>query len=730
MMARKEDTFGGGRRGPWWGPRRGGAFDSEVGTGRNWGPIITYGGPWALTVGGWPAVELTHLAVQNNPTAMSLTALAMSGAGYGIAALLRRLDIRAKADKDTRIAHTVNCTALSVGAVGGTVVGLDSALMAGTWFITGFSLSIANNVWSKFGSSRKAKSEKTSKWALLEENLGLAKHEVQNVETNGKGTVFADIEATGGATAEDLARKIPAMAAALHVGKDRITHTTDEDDASKVRLRIQSGDFLKAGRSWRGPSAFGASIADTPLRYGFYEDGEDVLINIVGPAMREPGPVPSMNVEHCIAMGVNGAGKTFGVSVILADAMTRSEVSVAVIDCSKPDQDYGHIRHGVDLFIRNPGDARRFFKKMPDVIKARTDDLARGGYKNWTPGCGLNFLIVVAEEAADYAADSKGYQKILRTARSAGIWIITSIQRATHNNIDTEARANSPAGLCFGLRDGADAQYCLPDEAIDQGAWPQWANRKPGYHYLAGLGAPEDRWAVKARTELGAPAELAAAVSAGTAVRTPLDTVTIGAFGELWNNREVFDTPLLPAEDGPDGQPPRPVAPPPPRAAAGGWPEEETDHDLDDDDAAREVEELEEAMATEVEELEDMLQDVLDQDPEPGEYEGLTLDTAIPDPDEEEAPVLDLGHPTPEEDRLTSAQARDAVLARLDEWIRTGKQDFYPRELNDILLRVDIGDSRRWFYRLRDKLIADGFISEDEGDDGFGRYDILRSPLA
>ncbi|RMI39748.1 hypothetical protein [Streptomyces triticirhizae] len=727
-------TMLGRRRGPWWGPRRG-AFDNEAAP-MGWGPAFTYGGPWAITIGGWPAIETTHLLVQDTPTAMSLTALAMSGAGYGIAALMRRLDIRAKVDTETRIAHTVNCTALSVGAVGGTVAGLDSAFTAGTWFLTGFSLSIANNVWSKFGSSRRGKGEKTSKWARLEENLGLAKHEVQEVNTNGRGTVFADIEAKDGATAEDLARKIPAMAAALHVGQGRITHTTDEDDSSKIRLRIQSGDFLKAGRAWRGPSAFGASIADSPLRYGFYEDGEDTLINIVGPAMREPGPVPSMNVEHAIAMGTNGAGKTFGVSVILTDAMTRSEVSVVVIDVSKPDQDYGHIRHGVDLFIRDTGEARRFFKVMPDVIKARTDALARGGHKTWTPGCGLNFVIIVAEEAADYAADSRGYQKILRTARSAGIWIITSIQRATHNNIDTDARANSPAGLCFGLRDGADAQYCLPDEAIDQGAWPQWANRKPGYHYLAGLGTPEDRWAVAARTELGDPAELAAAVTAAASIRTPLDEVTATAFGELWRKREVFDAPLL-ADDDPgqeDAPSPRPgppaAAPPaPPRAEAGGWPPDETDHELDDEDAAREVEELEDAMATEVGELEDMLQDVLDADPEPGEYQGLTLETAVPDPDEEEAPVLDLGHPTPPEERLTTDQARDAIHQRLDGWLRGGKQDFYPRELNDILLRVDIGDSRRWFYRLRDRLITDGVISEDESDDGFGRYDIHRSPL-
>src|SRR5690606_26110974 len=54
LMVRKNDDVL-GRRGSWWGPRRGGAFDTEAPR-RDWGTILTYGGPWAITVGGWPAV--------------------------------------------------------------------------------------------------------------------------------------------------------------------------------------------------------------------------------------------------------------------------------------------------------------------------------------------------------------------------------------------------------------------------------------------------------------------------------------------------------------------------------------------------------------------------------------------------------------------------------------------------------------------------------------------------
>ncbi|MEU8544750.1 hypothetical protein AB0C52_32935 [Streptomyces sp. NPDC048717] len=678
-------------------------------------------GPWAVTALGPVLVEGGHLIVAGNPAALALATLGLAGTGASLCKFLGHLDSKAKRDKDTVRLHQVNTITVTAAVTLGTITGVDTAATAGAWAIGGIGLSLANNLWSSF--HKKGSEKGASKWEKLEAEIGLAKHEIKEPKSNGKGTVIAQVEAKDGATADDLVRRIPALASALKIGKGRITHTVDDDDSSLITMRVQVADLLKEGFPWRGPSAFGASIGDVPIRTGRYEDGEDVLLNITG-MLRDPGPLSNGNVEHAIAMGVNGAGKTQGNQLIIVECGTRTEVSVIAIDCSKFQQDFGHVRHGIEWPIDKKDAARRFFKLLPNAIEKRTDYLAAMGLSKWEPGCGLNFLVVIGEEAADFAADNEHYQKILRTARAAGIWILTSIQRATHNNMDTDSRANSPAGLCFGLRDGADAQYCLPDEAIEAGAWPQWGNRKPGYHYAAGLGIPEDRWHITARTELASKRDQADAITAGAAIRTPLDAITAEAFGDLYVNRTTYDAPLLPKEEGEENTPqqaaPAPTvtatAPAAPAAPAYSGPPDEEMDDVDPDTMAREVEELNE-----------MLQNVLDEDPEPGEYDHLRIEDEI-EPPADDAPVFALGGD--DSDKLTSDQGRQALYERLDQWVREGKNSFAPREVTDIVIKVNLSDTKRWFYRQRDALIEAGVISEDESDEGFGKYDILRSPLS
>ncbi|GGZ22121.1 hypothetical protein GCM10010300_77320 [Streptomyces olivaceoviridis] len=686
---------------------------------------LRYGGPWAITALGPVLVEGAHVAVSGNPAALALATLGIAGTGAALCKFLGHLDSKAKRDKDTVRLHQVNSVAVTAAATLGTITGLDTAATASTWAIGGVGLALANNLWSSF--HKKGSEKGASRWEKLEAEIGLAKHELKEAKSNGKGTVIATVEGKDGATADELARRIPAMASALKLGKGRITHTVDDDDSSLITMRVQVADLLKEGFPWRGPSAFGASIGDVPIRTGRYEDGEDLLLNLTG-QLRDPGPLSNGNVEHAIAMGVNGAGKTQGNQLIITECCTRTEVSVIVIDCSKFQQDFGHVRHGIEWPIDKKDAARRFFKILPTAIEKRTDFLAAKGLSKWEPGCGLNFLVVIGEEAADFAADNEHYQKILRTARAAGIWILTSIQRATHNNMDTDSRANSPAGLCFGLRDGADAQYCLPDEAIDAGAWPQWGNRKPGYHYAAGLGIPEERWHVTARTELASKRDQADAVTAGAAIRTPLDTITAEAFGDLYVNRTTYDAPLLPKEEGEDNTvqqaapSPSPAAPPASPAveaspAYSGPPDEEMD-DVD-----------EETMAAEVEELNEMLKNVLDEDPEPGQYDHLRIEDEI-EPPAEDTPVFSLPSLVEEGDRMSPEECKSAIFARLDKWLREGKASFEPKELNDLWMRVDLEGQRSWWNRLRKQLLDDGVISKDDSDEGYGRYDLMRSPLS
>ncbi|WP_331737952.1 hypothetical protein OG440_41435 (plasmid) [Streptomyces sp. NBC_00637] len=682
---------------------------------------VTYGGPWGINIGGCIVAETAHVLLATTPASLALAALGLAGTGAALSKFINHMDHKAKRDKDVRYLHQVNAVATTAGVTLGTVVGLESGATMGAWMLAGSGLCIANHLWSalyKKGSGEKA----DGKWAKLESEIGLAKHELQEAKSNGKGTVVAKIEAKDGATADEFARRIPAMTSALKLGQGRITHTVDDDDASLITMRVQVADLLKEGFAWPGPSAFGAGFGDLPINLGRYEDGETLKLNLPG-ILNDPQEVQGgENVEHCVAQGVNGAGKTVGNSIIVTEAATRTEVSVIVINCSKFMQDYGHVRHAADMVITNEKDARRFFKQMHTVIKARGEYLAAKGLAKWKPGCGLNFLLIIGEEAADFA-DGEAYGKVLRTLRSTGGWFLSSIQRATHDQMDTTARSNHPAGMAYGLSDGAEAQYVLPPEAIDAGAFPGWANRKPGYLYAAGMGIAEDRWAVTARTYNADRPTLAAAVTAGMNVRTPMDATTAEAFGALWTNRTFYTTPLLEGDaDGSGAFPQQPAAPATPATDTA------SEYDADEYEEDEDVEIDPDLLAKETEDLDEELRKILEADPEPGAYDHLSVETEIEAP-AADAPVFQLPGAVADEEKLSPEDTRDAIFARLDSWVREGKDNFEPKELNDLWMRVNKKGARDWWNRLKKQLLDDGVIAKDESEEGYGSYDLIRSPL-
>lgn len=684
---------------------------------------VTYGGPWGINVGGCIVAETAHVLLATNPASLALAALSLAGTGAALSKLVSHMDGKAKREKDVRYLHQVNSIATTAGVTLGTVVGLESSATMGAWALAGSGLCIANHLWSalyKKGAGEKA----DGKWAKLESEIGLAKHELQEAKSNGKGTVVAKVEAKDGATADEFARRVPAMTSALKLGQGRITHTVDDDDASLITMRVQVADLLKDGFAWPGPSAFGAGFGDMPINLGLYEDGETLKLNLPG-ILNDPQEVKGgENVEHCVAQGVNGAGKTVGNSIIVTEAGTRTEVSVIVINCSKFMQDYGHVRHAADMVITTEKDARRFFKQMHTVIKARGDYLAAKGLSKWKPGCGLNFLLIIGEEAADFA-DGEAYSKVLRTLRSTGGWFLSSIQRATHDQMDTTARSNHPAGMAYGLSDGAEAQYVLPPEAIDAGAFPGWANRKPGYLYAAGMGIAEDRWAVTARTYNADRPTLAAAVTAGMNVRTPMDATTADAFGALWTNRTFYTTPLLEGDTDGAGAFPQELAVSADQTAT---PASPYDNSGDEEDDGMDIEVDEDLLAKETEELDEELRQILDADPEPGVYDHLSVENEIEAP-ADDAPVFQLPGAVADEDKLSPEDTKAAIFARLDFWVREGKDSFEPKELNDLWMRVNKKGARDWWNRLKKQLLDDGVIAKDESEEGYGSYDLIRSPL-
>src|SRR5699024_4017475 len=97
------------------------------------------------------------------------------------------------------------------------------------------------------------------------------------------------------------------------------------------------------------------------------------------------------------------------------------------------------------------------------------------------------------EEAADLV-DFDELVELGRAARSTGIHLEVSLQRATYSNLDTDARANFGDSISFGVKSDGDASFALPDYVLEAGAEPErWMANQPGSAYAAVREAPVDR---------------------------------------------------------------------------------------------------------------------------------------------------------------------------------------------------------------------------------------------
>lgn len=374
----------------------------------------------------------------------------------------------------------------------------------------------------------------------ISELTAVARSRTAGARVDEHGTLSTDLALPPGYSARrELATSSTAEALAsmtdLPVTAVRIT--PDADSARRARLEIATIDHLAEPRSWPGASQPGASIAE-PLRAGVYGDGRDAVVNLTG--------CPDGSAEHLLVTGISGAGKTDGVVGLVADGLTRRQVCWLVLDTRKAIQSYGHLAP----YLWLESDAKRvrlLLRRLAQVITARTTYLGEHGYKDWRPGCGLTYLIVVLEEAYDLVDDGR-YDQVAFAARSAGISLISSIQRPTYDTMSTSWRSQHAAFWCFGTRTADDATYGLPDALAGLVHPEAWGKNKPGYSYLGGHGVTDDDVTRPLRSYRldHLRDQLAAYVSAWRrhlGLGVEVDPVTAEAFGEVWASRTHYPDP-------------------------------------------------------------------------------------------------------------------------------------------------------------------------------------------
>lgn len=372
--------------------------------------------------------------------------------------------------------------------------------------------------------------------------VGLARTKLKAITVEPNRVVAPYELPAGELTNDDIARAIPRIASALDVPTTAIRIQHDPDSARKGRIVIVPEDMLKQPTIWPGPSAAGESVA-VPLRIGVYDDGADLEL-------------PLLDAIHLLVMGMTGSGKTEGALDILLELLTRRDVVVWLADAAKSGQDFQPLIPALDWAALDTPSAGALVGAVQAVIPARAGWLRDHSYRAWEPaaaerqtspkhscaasgacGCpGMPYLVAWFEEAAKLLRElgDDTFTGIAQEARSAGVSLVISMQRASGYQLSTDTRASLPASLCFGVK-GDDASFALPEEVLDAGADPAaWGNKRKGYVYLASAGVDEDLHPTPARTFWTGPGdayERAArwVVERFAEVRPELDPVTAAA---------------------------------------------------------------------------------------------------------------------------------------------------------------------------------------------------------
>lgn len=415
-----------------------------------------------------------------------------------------------------RIHSTLSMVLIGIFLILMVCIGPNSALGL-TWLLGGLTLAVSWNIRTSIRNETREDPiddffEKMgmpgTRWRFTKRNKDISEGTVQL--KRGEGTV------------EKLQRLQPHLASLFGVPKNNVRITENHDDASKANFKIVRRDLLKEIVKYEyKPEKL---TPNDPITVGRYEDGTDEKL-----ALHDE----TLGAVHMLIQGMNGSGKSEGAKLMFAEMFKRTETEMWVIDVKKGEQTLAPVMPYLDWVITQEKIADFLFKKFPLVIKDRATYLGKKRMAKWEPGCGLSFIYLHIEEASQVIANNPRFIAMMETARSTGIQITASLQRASFRSVDTDARAQFSAVLCFGVKDIEDAAFALPDEVIDAGANPgAWRNKKPGYNYLVHPYADDDYWTTPARTKLISDEELEKAGK--NRLPHELDSVTLGALGDLY----------------------------------------------------------------------------------------------------------------------------------------------------------------------------------------------------
>lgn len=493
--------------------------------------LLPYVPAWAMSATLLPAGAIAHHLWGTDPTVAPWAAVGLTVAGTALTALTwaagkaRGLFTRAHATASVGAGSAYILAAAIAGATAQPLLGMY--LMAAPVF--GLSWNIRRLLRSQ--------GEGNDGWSEAAEKVGLLGTRLSRPQIEGT-RVTADVQlARGEQTVEDLQGAARRIASLLGVRRGGVRTTPNPDRADRAQLIVTPVDTLKKIVPWPGPSNPGGSTS-AGASLGQYEDGRPVQLWLTGDHRKQ------RNATHMLIMGMNGSGKSEAALLLATELLTRTDEVLWVADPVKGKQTFGPAEEGIDWFATSKSEAKAMVRALSAIIPARASWLGERGFKQWESDCGLPHLTVILEEASGYLSDSRALVNLLRQARSVGISIIVSVQRATHTSLPTDARAELGASMCFGVKGSEDADFALSDYTLDSGADPGlWANSHPGYAYLEAPGVDKSRWSIPLRTFYITADQMRSTISTHAHMRARLDDLSARAAGTSYTGAANLSKP-------------------------------------------------------------------------------------------------------------------------------------------------------------------------------------------
>jgi hypothetical protein len=275
-----------------------------------------------------------------------------------------------------------------------------------------------------------------------------------------------------------------ALAVQFRRGENDVQAWVNPNDNGDVRVRVRWFNPLAESKWWPGPLQPGKPWGGVPVQIGTREDNTPALLHLPYGS----GKTVRKNSSHVLVEGMNGAGKSETMLSMVGEGCSRCGVVFFGIDTGKVLQTFGPIMPAIDWMATDADQARLMIKALAEqIIPERGRIFGAIGASEWTQELWdkyrIPYIVVIIEEGGIiFEILGKRFVEVMLLARSLGISVWGSIQRAHHGMIDTNARAQFSEVMTFGMAEGDDV-FCMPEDMQKVCAPEQWRNSEPGMHY-------------------------------------------------------------------------------------------------------------------------------------------------------------------------------------------------------------------------------------------------------